>query len=165
MLILQAIAMHTQAIMINVTASSILSKWYGDSSKLVKAIFSLAAKIVAAGRFAMIFIDEVDALLGDHLTETETNQQNRTEFLQMWDGLTTGRGIFVIGATNQPQKLNDAVWRRFGSHFEVPLLTSPPSALVMVEAGTSYGQCAWCKLVLQMAYVHRNCFNRPFSRL
>jgi hypothetical protein len=129
--ILQAVAKHTGSIMINVTASSILSKWYGDSSKLVKAIFSLASKIVAAGRFAVIFVDEIDALLGDHGFEMETSQQNKNEFLQLWEGLVTGRGIFVIGATNQPQRLNDAVWRRFSAHFEV--LRSLADTIPVVE--------------------------------
>jgi SpoVK/Ycf46/Vps4 family AAA+-type ATPase len=45
--------------------------------------------------------------------------QVKTEFMQLWDGLLPTSRIIVVGATNQPNRLNDAIWRRFGVHFEV----------------------------------------------
>jgi SpoVK/Ycf46/Vps4 family AAA+-type ATPase len=63
---------------------------------------------------------QVDTILGDGYGQAnEHNQQVKAEFMQLWEGLA-GSGVTVIGATNQPERLNDAVWRRFSSHLEIP---------------------------------------------
>lgn len=64
---------------------------------------------------------QVDALLGDRggSMEHETSRNMRTEFMQLWDGLLRSRRVLVVAATNQPDRLPDAIWRRFSSHFEV----------------------------------------------
>ena len=61
----QAFAAHIEAVLINITASTLFSKYVGDSNRLTSAIFTLAAKIAQHGRTVVVFIDEVDALLGD----------------------------------------------------------------------------------------------------
>jgi SpoVK/Ycf46/Vps4 family AAA+-type ATPase len=105
--------------LLNITASTIFSKWLGDSNKTIHAIFTLARKMSALGMNTLVFIDEVDTILGDmNMQESEYNQQVKAEFMQLWDGLLVS-GVTVVGATNQPHKLNDAVWRRFSSHLEV----------------------------------------------
>ena len=45
--------------------------------------------------------------------------QVKTEFMQLWDGLLTTSRVVVVGATNRANRLNDAIWRRFGMQFEV----------------------------------------------
>jgi SpoVK/Ycf46/Vps4 family AAA+-type ATPase len=64
---------------------------------------------------------QVDALLGDPrgAMEHETSRNMRTEFMQLWDGLLKARRVLVVAATNQPDRLPDAIWRRFSAHFEV----------------------------------------------
>lgn len=116
----QAFAAHVGAILINITASTVLSKWLGDSNKLVQAIFTLADKVSRCGRTAVVFVDEVDALLGDVAggDMSALHQQIQTEFMQLWDGLVATERVVVVGATNRPNLLNDAMWRRFGTHLE-----------------------------------------------
>jgi ATPase family associated with various cellular activities (AAA) len=69
--------------------------------------------------------------------------QVKTEFLQLWDGVLPLGNVVVVGATNRPNRLNDAVWRRFGRHFEVRLRAAlminlvwrSPSLALLVDAG------------------------------
>lgn len=56
----KAVAHESGASFINLHISTLTEKWYGDSNKLVRAVFSLAAKLQPA----IIFIDEIDAVLG-----------------------------------------------------------------------------------------------------
>jgi SpoVK/Ycf46/Vps4 family AAA+-type ATPase len=66
---------------------------------------------------------QVDALLGERShNEHEVSRNMRTEFMQLWDGLLKSRRVLVVAATNQPDRLPDAIWRRFSSHFEVRCL-------------------------------------------
>jgi ATPase family AAA domain-containing protein 1 len=61
--------------------SAVQSKWLGDSQKLVTAIFSLAAKLQPS----IIFIDEVDGLLGRRRDQDhEATTSLKTEFMQLW---------------------------------------------------------------------------------
>jgi ATP-dependent 26S proteasome regulatory subunit len=56
----KAVAHESGASFINLHISTLTEKWYGDSNKLVRAVFSLAKKLQPA----IIFIDEIDAVLG-----------------------------------------------------------------------------------------------------
>ena len=104
-----------------ITTSSILSKYLGDASRLVKAIFTLADKIQPC----IIFIDEVEALMGKRGLngEHEATLQVKTEFMQHWEGLETAarRRVLVMGATNRPHMIDEAVLRRFSLQYEVAL--------------------------------------------
>lgn len=92
----------------------------GDSERLTASVFSLASKLVQHGQTVILFIDEVDALLGEMGgNENETRRNVRTEFMQLWDGLLRSPNVLVVAATNQPYALSDAIWRRFSNHFEV----------------------------------------------
>ena len=62
---MQTFSKLMNAVLINVRASSIYSKYYGDSNNLVNALFSLARKISGWGRTVVLFVDEVDGLLGE----------------------------------------------------------------------------------------------------
>lgn len=118
---MQAFAREIGAVLINVRGSTILSKYIGDSERLTAGIFSLAVKFAAHGQTVILFIDEVDALLGQSSThEHEVMRNVRTEFMQLWDGLLRAARVLVVAATNKPHCLSDAIWRRFSSHFEVP---------------------------------------------
>ncbi|KXZ52238.1 hypothetical protein GPECTOR_10g869 [Gonium pectorale] len=106
---------------LDVTASSIQSRWYGEANRAVAAVFSLARKLQPC----VVFIDEVDALLDlRHATgESEASRQVKSEFLKLWDGMESdphGR-VLVMGATNRPRALDEAAWRRFTCRLEVPL--------------------------------------------
>lgn len=72
-------------------------------------------------RYPGTMLMQVDALLGERggSMEHETSRNMKTEFMQLWDGLLKCRKVLVVAATNQPDRLPDAIWRRFSSHFEV----------------------------------------------
>uniref|UniRef100_A0A7R9V8S0 AAA+ ATPase domain-containing protein n=1 Tax=Chlamydomonas euryale TaxID=1486919 RepID=A0A7R9V8S0_9CHLO len=117
----KALAKQSGCYFLNITASSIMSKWLGDASRLVRAVFTLAAKLQPC----IIFIDEVDALLGKRgmHTEHEATLQVKTEFMQLWDGMESCRGqrVVVMGATNRPWMVDEAVLRRFSTQYEIGL--------------------------------------------
>ncbi|XP_028752013.1 uncharacterized AAA domain-containing protein C16E9.10c isoform X2 [Neltuma alba] len=109
----KAIANEAGASFINVSMSTITSMWYGEAEKHVRALFSLAAKVSPT----IIFIDEVDSLLGrrSRCGEHEATRSIKNEFMTHWDGLLTKQHerILVLGATNRPFDLDDAIIRRF----------------------------------------------------
>ncbi|XP_066358331.1 uncharacterized protein [Miscanthus floridulus] len=120
-LLAKAVATEAGANFINVSMSSITSKWVGDQEKYVKAIFSLASKLSPA----VIFVDEVDSLLGIRggPREHEATRKMKNEFMIQWDGLHTKEQerVIVLGATNRPFDLDDAVIRRFPRRLMVSL--------------------------------------------
>lgn len=114
----KAIAKESGAVFINVRVSNLMSKWFGDAQKLVTAVFSLAYKLQPA----IIFVDEVDSFLGQRrATDHEAMAIMKTEFMALWDGFTTDRNarVMVLGATNRPAELDEAILRRFSQVFEI----------------------------------------------
>ncbi|PNY14989.1 P-loop containing nucleoside triphosphate hydrolases superfamily protein [Trifolium pratense] len=120
----KAIAKEAGASFINVSMSTITSKWFGEDEKNVRALFTLAAKVSPT----IIFVDEVDSMLGQRtrVGEHEAMRKIKNEFMSHWDGLTTKQGerILVLAATNRPFDLDEAIIRRFERryhYFTIPL--------------------------------------------
>ncbi|KAG2563972.1 hypothetical protein PVAP13_8KG377800 [Panicum virgatum] len=117
----KAVATEAGANFINISMSSITSKWFGEGEKFVKAVFSLASKIAPS----VIFIDEVDSMLGrrENPGEHEAMRKMKNEFMVNWDGLRTKdkERVLVLGATNRPFDLDEAVIRRFPRRLMVNL--------------------------------------------
>ncbi|KAI1344565.1 AAA-domain-containing protein [Xylariaceae sp. FL0016] len=120
----KAVAHESGASFINLHISTLTEKWYGDSNKLVRALFSLARKLQPA----IIFIDEIDAVLGTRRSgEHEASGMVKAEFMTLWDGLTSAntRGeparIVVLGATNRIHDIDEAILRRMPKKFPVSL--------------------------------------------
>ncbi|EYU23405.1 hypothetical protein MIMGU_mgv1a001595mg [Erythranthe guttata] len=109
----KAIANEAGASFINVSMSTITSKWFGEDEKNVRALFTLAAKVSPT----IIFVDEVDSMLGQRnkAGEHEAMRKIKNEFMTHWDGLLTkpGERILVLAATNRPFDLDEAIIRRF----------------------------------------------------
>ncbi|CAK9236830.1 unnamed protein product [Sphagnum troendelagicum] len=120
-LLAKAVATEAGANFINITGSTITSKWFGDAEKLTKALFSLARKLSPA----VIFVDEVDSLLGARggSSEHEATRKTRNEFMAAWDGLRSkdNERVLVLAATNRPFDLDDAVVRRLPRRILVDL--------------------------------------------
>lgn len=126
----KALAAECDACFINLKASTLLSKWYGDTNKLIAAVWTLAAKIAPT----ILFIDEVDSLLGHRrAVEHEATTAMKTEFMQLWDGFETqsAANIVVLGATNKRDDLDEAVLRRFSLQYEVRLPRAPQRATIL----------------------------------
>ncbi|RWW32033.1 hypothetical protein BHE74_00045312 [Ensete ventricosum] len=113
----KAIANEAGASFINVSMSTITSKWFGEDEKHVRALFTLAAKVAPT----IIFVDEVDGMLGQRtrVGEHEAMRKIKNEFMTRWDGLLTkpGERILVLAATNRPFDLDEAIIRRFERRF------------------------------------------------
>lgn len=134
----KALAKESGATFINIAASVLTNKWYGESNKLVAGLFSLARK----AQPSIVFIDEIDSFLrertkGDH----EVTGMMKAEFMtyvlpshmwilipkysndiRLWDGLTSSTDrILVLGATNRPNDIDTAILRRMPKRFSVGL--------------------------------------------
>ncbi|CAK8539333.1 unnamed protein product [Lathyrus sativus] len=117
----KAIANEAGASFINVSMSTITSKWFGEDEKNVRALFTLAAKVSPT----IIFVDEVDSMLGQRtrVGEHEAMRKIKNEFMANWDGLTSKPSdrILVLAATNRPFDLDEAIIRRFERRIMVGL--------------------------------------------
>ena len=110
-MIAKAIASECKSTFFNISASSLTSKWLGESEKMVKSLFKLAYKKSPS----IIFIDEIDSILSKrNENENESTKRLKTEFLIQFDGLNTNKNmnLLVIAATNRPMDLDEALLRR-----------------------------------------------------
>lgn len=121
----KALAKESQACFINLHISTLTEKWYGESNKMVHAVFSLARKLQPC----IIFIDEIDAVLRSRSAQDhEASAMVKAEFMTCWDGLLTvseserdSNRIMVLGATNRIADIDEAILRRLPKKFNVPL--------------------------------------------
>jgi vacuolar protein-sorting-associated protein 4 len=104
---------------ITVSTADLLSKWQGESEKLIRALFQVARD----HRPAIIFIDEIDSLLRERTDDdTESTRRIKTEFLVQLDGLGNDMdGVLFLAATNVPWGLDPAVRRRFEKKIYIAL--------------------------------------------
>ena len=110
---------------INVDAASMMSKWLGEAEKNVSKLFKMARKYnEREGKPVILFIDEVDSLLGDRNSEVGGEIRAKNQFLSELDGVN-GKGkdtmMYVIGATNKPWSLDEPFLRRFQKRIYVSL--------------------------------------------
>ena len=115
----KAAATETHGHFFSVSASNIVSKWMGESERLIKALFDLARK----SKPAIIFLDEIDSVMGARSdNENEATRRLKTEFLIQMQGVgNDDEGVLVLGATNIPWALDPAVRRRFQKRIFISL--------------------------------------------
>ena len=124
----KAVATQCKTTFFNISASSIVSKWRGDSEKLVRVLFDLARYHAPS----TIFLDEIDAIMGRRGSggpgggEHEGSRRLKTELLIQMDGLARAQDdlVFVLAASNLPWELDPAFLRRL----EKRILVDLPSA-------------------------------------
>ena len=114
----KALARESGANFISIRMSSIMDKWYGESNKIVDAIFSLANKLQPC----IVFIDEIDSFLRERSqSDHEVTATLKAEFMTLWDGLLGNGRVMIIGATNRLYDIDDAFLRRLPKRFLVSL--------------------------------------------
>jgi vacuolar protein-sorting-associated protein 4 len=87
-----------------VSSSDLVSKWQGESERLVRQMFEMARE----AKPSIVFIDEIDSLCTARSEgESESSRRIKTEFLVQMDGVGSNQGgVLVLGATNVPWELD-----------------------------------------------------------
>lgn len=123
-LLAAAVATEIDANFYSIDAASIMSKWLGEAEQNVAKLFGSARKSSNEGKPAIVFVDELDSLMGAHSNEVGGEIRVRNQFLKEMDGIVDkGKAlhVYVIGATNKPWDLDWAFIRRFQKRILVPL--------------------------------------------
>ncbi|CCH44394.1 Fidgetin-like protein 1 [Wickerhamomyces ciferrii] len=124
-MIAKTVANESNSTFFSVSASSLLSKYLGESEKLIRALFYLAKKLSPS----IIFFDEIDSLLTARSdNENESSRRVKTEFLIQWSSLSSATAnstqenrVLVLAATNLPWAIDEAARRRFTRRLYIPL--------------------------------------------
>lgn len=122
-LVAKAVATNVKATFFSISASSLNSKFHGESERLVRTLFQVARQ----RQPSFVFIDEVDSILGARSeSEHEASRRLKTEFMAQFDGAggKSDDKVYVMAASNRPQDLDDAVRRRLDRRIYVPLPNS-----------------------------------------
>jgi SpoVK/Ycf46/Vps4 family AAA+-type ATPase len=120
-----ATASEIDGYFVNVDGASMMSKWLGEAEKNVSKLFKMAHALnEREGKPVILFIDEVDSLLGSRNSEVGGEIRTKNQFLSEMDGVN-GKGknvkLYVIGATNKPWSLDWPFLRRFQKRIYVAL--------------------------------------------
>ncbi|KAJ7649540.1 P-loop containing nucleoside triphosphate hydrolase protein [Mycena polygramma] len=115
----KAVATEAKSTFFSISSSDLVSKWQGDSEKLVKHLFQMAREM----KPAIIFIDEIDSMTGARGEgDSDASRRLKTEFLVQMDGVGhDDTGVLVIGATNIPWQIDPSIKRRFEKRIYIPL--------------------------------------------
>jgi SpoVK/Ycf46/Vps4 family AAA+-type ATPase len=124
-LLAAAAAAEIDGYFINVDAASMMSKWLGEAEKNISKLFTMARKLNEnEGVPVLLFVDEIDSLLGTRNSEVGGEVRVKNQFLTEMDGIN-GKSkesqLYVIGATNKPWTLEAGFLRRFQKRIYVTL--------------------------------------------
>ncbi|CEP63476.1 putative AAA family ATPase SAP1 LALA0_S08e03356g [Lachancea lanzarotensis] len=133
----RAVATESNSTFFSISASSLTSKYLGESEKLVRALFAIARKLSPS----IVFVDEIDSIMGSRNNEGENESSRRikNEFLVQWSSLSSAAAgkkgaqpedgddeeederVLVLAATNLPWSIDEAARRRFVRRQYIPL--------------------------------------------
>lgn len=121
-MLVKAVAHESKCLLFACSPSTLTSKWHGEGEKLVRTLFQLARDAAPS----IIFVDEMDSLLSMRSDqEHEASRRFKTEFMVQMDGVIGHQGnvgnLIVVGCTNCPWNVDDAILRRFPRRLFIPL--------------------------------------------
>ena len=136
-LLAAAAAAEIDGYFINVDAASMMSKWLGEAEKNISKLFNMARNLTESeGVPVLLFIDEIDSLLGTRNSEVGGEVRVKNQFLTEMDGIN-GKSkesqLYVIGATNKPWSLEVGFLRRFQKRIYVTLPGNPSRTNLFVQ--------------------------------
>lgn len=119
----------------NVKVGSLLSKYFGESSKLISMLFDTARDRADAG-FSVVFIDEIESLCLPRGEGSESGAERRvlSTLLSELDGLADkgdDHSVLTVSATNAPWDLDDAILSRFQKRVFIPLPDAPARTAIL----------------------------------
>jgi len=127
-LLAKAAATECNATFFSVSSADLLSKWLGESEKLISSLFKIARKKAPS----LIFMDEIDSVATKRGGGSESGGERRvkTQLLQEIQGIKTShdKPLLVLGATNRPWDIDNAMLSRFEKKVYVPLPDLPARA-------------------------------------
>jgi transitional endoplasmic reticulum ATPase len=121
-MIAKAVAATSEANFISIKGPELISKWVGESEKGVREVFRKARQAAPC----VVFFDELDAIAprrGGSEGDSHVTERVISQMLTEMDGLEDLKGVVVIGATNRPDIIDEALLRpgRFDRTLEVPV--------------------------------------------
>ncbi|RPB22539.1 AAA-domain-containing protein [Terfezia boudieri ATCC MYA-4762] len=142
-MIARAVATESKSTFFSISASSLTSKYLGESEKLVRALFAVAKALAPS----IIFVDEIDSLLSSRGSgEHEATRRLKTEFLIQWSALQNAAAgkepsskqgdpsrVLVLAATNLPWAIDEAARRRFVRRQYIPLPESETRKMQLLK--------------------------------
>jgi vacuolar protein-sorting-associated protein 4 len=131
----KAVATECMSTFFSISSADLMTKWVGESEKLVRQMFEVARE----NKPSIIFIDEIDSICGSRSdNDNEVSRRVKTEFLVQMNGVGTNNdGVLVMAATNLPWQLDQAVRRRFEKRVYIPLPdTSARARMIHIHLGS-----------------------------
>lgn len=114
----KAVATETNSTFFSLSSADIVSKWLGDSEKVIKQLFTQAREKAPS----VIFLDEVDSLCSTRgPMENDSIKRVKTELMQQTQGIKPTDNVLLLGATNVPWDIDPAMRRRFEKRIYIPL--------------------------------------------